>query len=63
LSRIQALIDLGVRSVGWDLSAVAQRAIDRGHLCPTFLTALAKVICDQAPAELVQDFQAPESLP
>jgi Tfp pilus assembly protein PilF len=48
LTRIEELLDTGVRSPGWDLSLNVERAIADGFAHPDFLRELTKVIVEEA---------------
>ncbi|MEW6217287.1 MAG: tetratricopeptide repeat protein [Candidatus Bipolaricaulota bacterium] len=48
LGELHALLDKGVRSPGWDLSANVARAAEDGHENPGLLRELAAIIAEEA---------------
>ena len=53
LGELRRLIFAGIRSPRFDLSANVQRARDDGHPEPELLGDLARVIADEAPADIL----------
>ncbi len=58
LSQIKILLRDGVRSYGWDLSDNVRKAIQDGHPCPEFISALSKVISDEEDIKSLDRFDA-----
>jgi len=58
LPQIKILLYDGVRSPGWDFSDNVKGAIEDGHSCPEFLSALSKVISDEEDIKSLDRFDA-----
>ena len=58
LRELKRLLMLGARSPGWELSVHVERAVGTGHPAPELLQALATVIADNAPVDILELFAA-----
>ena len=58
LRRVRSSITAGDRGSGRNLTETAERATREGHPQPDFLADLARVIADEAPADVLERYEA-----